>query len=70
MSIGGLIGLGGCSQLTMPDSSVETFGPPVNLRCEYAANPLGIDTLVPRLSWEVNDSRLGAAEPRGLDDPR
>ncbi len=36
---------------------------PVDLRCEYRTNPLGIDTLVPRLSW-----KLAAADPtaRGL----
>ena len=31
---------------------------PVELRCEYRANPLGIDVLKPRLSW-----RLAAADP-------
>jgi len=36
---------------------------PVDLRCEYRVNPLGIDTLAPRLSW-----KLAAADPaaRGL----
>ncbi len=37
-------------------------GPPRNLRCEYQTNPLGIDTPAPRFSWEVNDSRRGAAQ--------
>ena len=27
------------------------LAPPVNLRCEYLADPLGIDVLQPRLSW-------------------
>jgi len=36
--------------------------PPVNLRCEYRADPLGIDALAPRFSWEVNDSRRGALQ--------
>ncbi|MGB7590176.1 MAG: alpha-L-rhamnosidase N-terminal domain-containing protein, partial [Terriglobia bacterium] len=33
---------------------------PVNLRCEYRQNPLGIDTLQPRLSWtlEPTDPRV------------
>ena len=26
---------------------------PVNLRCEYRRNPLGIDTIQPRLSWTL-----------------
>jgi len=29
------------------------------LRCEYLVNPLGIDTVRPRFSWEINDSRRG-----------
>jgi alpha-L-rhamnosidase len=33
---------------------------PANLRCEYAATPLGIDAFDPRLSWE-----LGAPDVRG-----
>ena len=31
----------------------------VNLRCEYRSNPLGIDSLAPRLSWELRASRNG-----------
>ena len=31
----------------------------VNLRCEYRNNPLGIDSLAPRLSWELRTSRNG-----------
>lgn len=30
---------------------------PADLRCEYQANPLGIDTLKPRLSWQLKSSR-------------
>jgi alpha-L-rhamnosidase len=29
---------------------------PVNLRCEYRQNPLGIDTLQPRLSWTLEST--------------
>ncbi len=32
------------------------------LRCEYRVNPLGIDIVRPRLSWEMNDNRRGAAQ--------
>jgi alpha-L-rhamnosidase len=32
------------------------------LRCEYRVNPLGIDVIEPRLSWEMNDGRRGAAQ--------
>ncbi|KAA3661741.1 MAG: alpha-L-rhamnosidase, partial [Calditrichaeota bacterium] len=27
---------------------------PINLRCEYKVNPIGIDILQPRLSWQLN----------------
>jgi alpha-L-rhamnosidase len=32
------------------------------LRCEYRVDPLGIDVLEPRLSWEMNDARRGAKQ--------
>ena len=39
---------------------------PVDLRCEYRTNPLGVDTPAPRLSW-----KLEAVNPtaRGLSSP-
>jgi len=37
-------------------------GAPTNLTCEYQTNPIAIDTLTPRLSWQVNDSRRGAVQ--------
>jgi len=30
---------------------------PIDLRCEYRTNPLGIDNTVPRLSWKLIDSK-------------
>jgi len=30
-----------------------------DLRCEYAANPVGIDTTQPRLSWKLNSNLRG-----------
>ena len=36
---------------------------PVNLRCEYRSNPLGIDVVEPRLSWILNGTTPSA---RGL----
>src|SRR5579863_1964560 len=36
---------------------------PVDLRCEYRANPLGVDAAAPRLSWRL-DSTIPAT--RGL----
>ena len=44
----------------MSDTSEERFAPD-RLRCEYAANPLGIDERRPRLSWWICDP----ATPRG-----
>ena len=34
----------------------------VNLRCEHLENPLGIDELKPRLSWQIKDERKGAVQ--------
>ena len=36
---------------------------PVDLRCEYRKNPLGIDAVAPRLSWKFEPSDMSA---RGL----
>ncbi len=35
---------------------------PIHLRCEYATNPLGIDVIIPRLSWQLDDLRQGAMQ--------
>jgi len=35
---------------------------PVYLRCEYLADPLGIDAPHPRLSWRLDDRRAGAIQ--------
>ncbi|AMR32219.1 alpha-rhamnosidase [Mucilaginibacter sp. PAMC 26640] len=35
---------------------------PVNLRCEYLVNPLGVDVLHPRLTWMLNDDRFAAKQ--------
>lgn len=35
---------------------------PVNLRCEYLVNPLGVDSPHPRLSWMIADNRQGASQ--------
>jgi len=40
--------------------SGKTFKQPRKLRCEYKENPLGIDVLKPRLSWQLNDTSRGA----------
>jgi alpha-L-rhamnosidase len=45
-----------CGWAAAPASAAMTIG---ELRCEYTANPLGIDTLKPRLSWTLLDSERG-----------
>ena len=35
---------------------------PVHLRCESLENPLGIDTLRPQFSWQMQDGRRGARQ--------
>jgi alpha-L-rhamnosidase len=37
-------------------------GFPDNLKCEYMINPLGIDIPHPRLTWKMNDERMGARQ--------
>ncbi len=39
--------------ISIPALAAEGLQRPVNLRCEYRRNPLGIDTLQPRLSWTL-----------------
>ena len=35
---------------------------PANLRCEYAAEPLGIDTPIPRFSWALESTQRAQAQ--------
>ena len=35
---------------------------PIALRCEYRVNPLGIDEVQPRLTWQVESSERGARQ--------
>ncbi len=39
--------------------SAAWAGNPANLRCEYLANPMGIDIPQPRLSWVIESSHRG-----------
>ncbi len=38
----------------------QVSGQPVDPRCEYQCNPIGIDVPHPRLSWRLDDERRGA----------
>ena len=38
------------------------LGAPTSLTCEYQTNPVAMDTLTPRFSWQVNDPRRGALQ--------
>lgn len=37
-------------------------GIPVNLRCEYLTEPIGIDTDSPRLTWEIRSEKDGTSQ--------
>jgi len=39
-----------------------TIHKPINLLCEYTVNPLGIDVLHPRFSWELRHSERGRTQ--------
>jgi alpha-L-rhamnosidase len=41
-----------------PAGSGKTWQP-VNLKCEYSDNPVGIDTRIPRFSWEITGTDRG-----------
>jgi len=43
-------------------SAPSVVGAPVKLRCEYTVNPLGIDNVTPRLSWQMAHGRRGARQ--------
>ena len=43
------------NMLLLPVLAVWLHAAPARLTCEYLANPLGIDSAAPRLSWQ-NDS--------------
>jgi alpha-L-rhamnosidase len=62
--LGLLVACGVCWTAAAPArvEAADKAGPPANLRCEYRINPLGIDVARPRLSWQLQDSRRGAAQ--------
>ena len=35
---------------------------PTNLKCEYLTNPIGIDAISPRFTWQLKDNRTGATQ--------
>ena len=45
----------------LAQAALAADGPlrPVQLRCEYLVNPLGIETSAPRLSWRVESDQRG-----------
>ena len=45
---------------TIPAVTAQDLLQPVDLRCEYRQNPLGIDTVQPRLSWILQPADSGA----------
>lgn len=77
-SLCGAVASLGLSFMPSPAICAEGPGKPLALRCEYRANPLGLDEASPRLSWQVDDPRRGAVQsayqilvadaPKSLDD--
>lgn len=45
------------AHLALPSRAAEAPARPARLRCEYLANPLGIDTPRPRLSWIMESAQ-------------
>lgn len=48
--------------ISFPISAADVPAHVGHLQCEYLANPVGIDVLQPRLSWQLVDARLGARQ--------
>jgi alpha-L-rhamnosidase len=61
-------GRGGLAPGAVSQAEVRDAVALENLRCEYRENPLGIDTLQPRLSWIItaNDAAGRSAPARGV----
>jgi alpha-L-rhamnosidase len=59
-NIFGLIFLVGITPLAVASQALDRT--PVKLQCEAMPEPLGIDVVHPRLSWEVRDSERGASQ--------
>ena len=36
----------------------------INMKCEHMVNPLGIDTGIPRLTWQMADEGQGARKAK------
>lgn len=50
------------ASLIIPATACAT-GPTIeNTRCEHIVKPIGIDNAAPRFSWNISDSRTGAAQ--------
>ena len=48
--------------LTFFQSFSQDICIPVNLKCEYLVNPIGIDAVHPRFTWMMEDKRQGAKQ--------
>ena len=51
-----------CAALALAGSATAQTDGPEKLQCESLANPLGMDTRQPLLSWRLHDSRPGARQ--------
>jgi alpha-L-rhamnosidase len=48
-----------CNSCAHLENSAATGSAPVQLRCDFLANPVGIDDPQPRLSWKINSAERG-----------
>ena len=51
-----------CSYTLLAQAQAQAQAKVIDLRCEHLVNPLGIDASNPRLSWRMNDDRIGAKQ--------
>lgn len=51
-----------CLLFTFHISQSQSSYTPVDLRCEYLTNPLGIDASNPRMTWRLEDGRQGSRQ--------
>jgi alpha-L-rhamnosidase len=58
----GLVVLFATESIAQEPATQASLAAPRQLRCEYLTDPVGIDQATPRLSWEMVDSRRGAAQ--------
>ena len=62
MTLCRLLAVGFLPVISVLATLAATAAAPAELRCEYRVDPLGMDQVSPRLSWEMRDTARGAAQ--------